>query len=83
MTHSPCGRLSVVLWSVVNDGMVSSPVVRGLVVSLWNYNPIPRPQQDVLFEVPFDDGIVIDYVLSDLYPVATDHPDIVPVGKYA
>ena len=31
MARSPCGRLSVVLWSVVNDGMVRGPVVGAFV----------------------------------------------------
>ena len=47
--------------------------------ALWNYDPIPRPQQDVLFEVALDDGIVIDYVLGDLHPISTNHPNIIPI----
>ncbi len=60
-----------------------SCAMRHALCALRHYDPIPRSQQDVLFEVSFDDGIVIDYVLGDLRPIATDHPDVVPVGKYA
>src|SRR5262245_27091175 len=50
-------------------------------MSLWNDDPISRSQQNILFQIPFNNSIIVNNILSDFFAGSSKNTNFMAARK--